>query len=264
MLTLYNFAESTCSQKVKICLAEKGLDFEDRKVDFRKGEHLSDDYLSINPNGVVPTLVHNGIPIIESTVIVEYLDEVFPDPPLSFADPVMRARLRAWLHYIDEVPTPSIRIPSINKTVLDAFRGMSAEAFEEYLDRTPLRRDFFKLMGQNGFPRAEYDAALERLRSCAKRMTNTLSENGGPYLFGEQFTLADICLIPTFDRLVDLELTEVWQRDLPRIDVWFRACAERPSFAAAYTPGSRLTETWPVWKWNAAEGISETQTQSVA
>jgi glutathione S-transferase len=101
MLELYNFAESTCSQKVRLCLAEKCLDFIDHRVDYSIREQLSAAYLKLNPNGVVPTLLHGGEPIIESSVIVEYLDEVFPDPPLSPEGPVGRAKMRAWLRYID-------------------------------------------------------------------------------------------------------------------------------------------------------------------
>ena len=76
MLELYNFPMSTCSQKVRIVLAEKGLDWVDHRIE--SGDHLKPGYLQLNPNGVVPTLVHDGVPIIDSSVICEYLDEVFP------------------------------------------------------------------------------------------------------------------------------------------------------------------------------------------
>ena len=75
MLTLYNAAHSTCSQKVRICLAEKRLQFDDIKLDLGKDkDHLKPDYLKLNPNGVVPTLVDDGDVIIDSSVICEYLD----------------------------------------------------------------------------------------------------------------------------------------------------------------------------------------------
>src|SRR5882757_7265217 len=70
MLKLYNAAHSTCSQKVRICLAEKDLPFEDIKLDLGKGkDHLKPEYLKINPNGVVPTLVDDGSIIVDSSVI---------------------------------------------------------------------------------------------------------------------------------------------------------------------------------------------------
>ena len=77
MLELYNFPMSTCSQKVRIVLAEKGLEWKDHRIE--SGEHLQDWCLKLDPNGVVPTLVHDGVPVIDSPVICEYLDEVFPE-----------------------------------------------------------------------------------------------------------------------------------------------------------------------------------------
>jgi glutathione S-transferase len=77
--------------KVRLCLAEKGLSWENRFVDLIKLEHMTPQYLELNPNGLVPTLVHDGVPIYESTLINEYLDEVFQDVRLMPADPVERA-----------------------------------------------------------------------------------------------------------------------------------------------------------------------------
>jgi glutathione S-transferase len=83
MLELYHNIISTCSQKVRLCFAEKGLTYVDRHFEFRDGGHLSPEYLKLNPNGVVPTLVHDGNPVIDSSVIVEYLDEAFPETSLT-------------------------------------------------------------------------------------------------------------------------------------------------------------------------------------
>ncbi|MAF47383.1 MAG: glutathione S-transferase N-terminal domain-containing protein [Rhodospirillales bacterium] len=90
-LELYNFPASTCSQKVRLCLHEKGLAFTDRILLSSKGEHLTPEYLALNPNGVVPTLVHDGIPIVDSSVILEYLDEVFPQISMMPTGAVARA-----------------------------------------------------------------------------------------------------------------------------------------------------------------------------
>ena len=85
MLELYNFPPSTCSLKVRICLAEKGLEWVDHRLDSRDGDHLKPEYLKLTPNGVVPTLIHDGNVIIDSSVICEYLDEVFPEIRLTRA-----------------------------------------------------------------------------------------------------------------------------------------------------------------------------------
>ena len=76
---LYHNDKSTCSQKVRLVLAENNIAYKDRHIDLSAEENLSAAYLAINPNGVVPALVHDGVTIIESTVICEYLCEVFPD-----------------------------------------------------------------------------------------------------------------------------------------------------------------------------------------
>ena len=78
-MKLYNAAHSTCSQKVRICLAEKNLPFEDIRLDLAKAkDHLKPEYLKLNPNGVVPTLVDGDAVITDSSVICEYLDEKYP------------------------------------------------------------------------------------------------------------------------------------------------------------------------------------------
>ena len=75
---LYNAPQSTCSQRVRFVLNAKQLAFDEHRLDLFSGDQLKADYLAINPNGVVPTLVHDGAVIIDSAVITEYLDEVRP------------------------------------------------------------------------------------------------------------------------------------------------------------------------------------------
>ena len=82
MLTLYRGHNAVCCHKVELALFEKGLEFESRTVPLFRSAQFEPAYLKINPRGVVPTLVHDGRTIIESTVICEYLDETFPDRPL--------------------------------------------------------------------------------------------------------------------------------------------------------------------------------------
>ena len=85
-LELYHNALSSCSQKVRLVLAEKGLDFESRDVNLVTGEQHAPDYVKLNPNHVVPTLVHDGRVLIESSLINEYLEDAFPKPALWPAD----------------------------------------------------------------------------------------------------------------------------------------------------------------------------------
>jgi len=94
---------STCSQKVRLVLAEKGLEYESREVDLLGGAQHDPDYVKLNPNHVVPTLGHDGGVFIESTLINEYLDGAFPEPALRPADPAGRHAMRMWTKRIDEL-----------------------------------------------------------------------------------------------------------------------------------------------------------------
>src|SRR5499426_2196588 len=101
---LYNAPQSTCSQRVRFVLNAKKLPFEEVKLDLLAGDQLKPNYLALNPNGVVPTLVHDGAVVIDSSVIIEYLDEVAPQTSFTPEDSVVRAAMRALMRFIDEMP----------------------------------------------------------------------------------------------------------------------------------------------------------------
>jgi glutathione S-transferase len=244
-LELYHAPQSTCSQKVRICLAEKKLDWVDRRVNLATREHLMRDYLALNPNGVVPTLVHDGHVILDSSVICEYLDEVFPDPPLVPRDPVRRAELRAWLRYLEEVPTAAIRVPSFHQALAQRFAGLDEAAFRtKEADIRPLRKHFYRRMGPQGFDPEDVAASLEELDNALQRMEAALAK--GPWLMGQDYTLADIVVTPSIDRMADLGLGKAWSRGYPRVTLWYGRMQARPAFQAAYFPGSRLSESMAI------------------
>ena len=124
MITLYHAHHSTCSQKVRVVLAEKEQAFETVSLDLGKKDQLDPEYLKLNPNGVVPALVDGPDVILESSVICEYLDERYPGVQLTPDDVVERARMRAWMHFAEEVPVPAIRVPSFNRVFLYLFEGL--------------------------------------------------------------------------------------------------------------------------------------------
>jgi len=245
LLELYNAPMSTCSQKVRLVLAEKGLDWVDRRLDLSKNEHLTPAYLALNPNGVVPTLVHDGNAIVDSSVICEYLDEVFPEVPLVPREPVRRAQLRAWLRFLEEVPTAAIRVPSFHQALARRYGDLDNERFNrEVADVRPLRKHFYRRMGPEGFGRAEVEESLEELTRTLERMQAALAD--GPWLMGADFTLADIVVTPSIDRMADLGLAAMWEKDFPRVADWYRRLQTRPSFVKTYYKGSRLSEGMPI------------------
>ena len=88
---------SVCAQKVRLVLAAKGLEHTRHTLDLRAGDQFKPEYLKLNPKAVVPTIVDNGVPIIESTVIIAYLDDAYPDPSLQPSDSVQRATMLRWM-----------------------------------------------------------------------------------------------------------------------------------------------------------------------
>src|SRR5262245_64037708 len=213
--TLYNAPQSTCSQRVRFVLNAKGLPFEEIKLDLLAGDQLKPEYLALNPNGVVPTLDHDGAIVIDSSVIIEYLDEVAPDRErFTPHDPVKRAHMRALMRFIDEMPAAAVRVPTFNLAFLPRFAAMSEEEFLAFAESKPLRREFMLAMGRTGFPKKEMDAALGRLRRTYERMQASIKESGGPWLLGRDISLADVAVMPAIVRMADLNLDTAWQ-DLP-------------------------------------------------
>jgi glutathione S-transferase len=239
-LVLYHHDKSTCSQKVRICLAEKGVDWESRPVDLMNSENLSLEYLAINPNGVVPAFVHDGRPIIESTVMCEYVDEVWPNEPKLIPEvPIERADMRAWLRFIDEVPSLAVRVPSFQDKFLERFLAMNEEEYAAFRDQNTLRREFFMRLNRTGFSDEEYDNSIRQLEMTIERIGRTL--DNGPWLIGAQYTIADICVAPLFQRMEDLGMSDLWA-DAPRVADWFQRLKTRPAYQAAFYGGSRLTD----------------------
>jgi glutathione S-transferase len=242
--TLYNAPPSTCSQRVRFVLNAKELPFGEVKLDLLAGDQLRPDYLKLNPNGVVPTLDHDGSIVIDSSVIIEYLDEVAPQASFTPPDPVARARMRALMRFIDEMPAAAVRVPTFNLAFLPRFAAMSEEDFLAFAESKPLRKEFMLAMGRKGFPDAEMQKALDRLRRTYERMDAEIEQSGGPWLMGEDITLADVAVMPALVRMADLGRAGDWA-DLPRVARWFDMIRAHPAFGPTYYVGSLLSERFP-------------------
>jgi glutathione S-transferase len=247
MLELYNFAQSTCSQKVRICLEEKGLLWTDHRLVSADHVHLSDWYLRLNPNGVVPTLVHNGRPVYESSVILQYLDAIHPEPPLVPPDAYGQAQMRAWLTYVDLVTTPAARYPSFQYGGLRIkFQRMTEAEFAEKMNRRPVKSAFYARMSRaDGFPDDVLREAFTDLRRSVARMDRMLAEAGGPFLMRGGLSLADLAVAPLIDRLEDLGLEALWEERHPAVADWLRRMQALPSYRRCFYQGSRLSEQHP-------------------
>jgi glutathione S-transferase len=231
MLTLYDFGNSVCCQKVRITLTEKGLTWDAIRVDLFKSEQYDPKYLKLNPKGVVPTLVHDGTAVIESTLICEYVDDVFPDPPLKPEEPAARARMRLWGKFVDEGLHDSVTELSFSAMFRERMKAMAPEMREKRFGNVgdPRRRDRFKSTYELGVSSPFVLHGIAAYERAFKLMEETLAQ-GGPWLLGASPTLADINLMPYAARLDYLGLLGVWIDDRPHIREWWARAQDWPSF----------------------------------
>jgi glutathione S-transferase len=233
MLELYHNNISVCAQKVRLVLAEKGVKWVNHHLDMIKGEHLTPEYLKINPRAVVPTIVHDGRIIIESTVIAEYLDETFPDPPLKPDNPYERAQMRLWSKVCDEglhMACGSISFASTFARQLA--RGLTPEQLEDRLNNMPdpNRRERQRQIIRMGFNTPFVRDHVKLYNRTIADMEDTLKKS--KWLAGATFSLADISLTPYIERADRLGLGGMWETSCPRVGDWFTRVKQRSSFTA--------------------------------
>ncbi|HEY6996281.1 MAG TPA: glutathione S-transferase N-terminal domain-containing protein [Xanthobacteraceae bacterium] len=231
MLTLYDFGNSVCCQKVRITMRAKGLDWESVKVDLFRAEQYDPKYLKLNPKGVVPTLVHDGKAITESTLICEYLDDTFPQPRLAPADPWLRARMRLWSKMVDEGLFEGVTEISFSAMFRERMRAMPedvrARRFRNIGD--PRRRDRFMSTYELGVRSPFVKHGIAAYERAFQLLEDTLSETG-PWILGTNPSLADINLMPFAARLDYLGLLDLWIGSRPRVVAWWALAREWPSF----------------------------------
>jgi glutathione S-transferase len=254
MLALYHNDMSLCAQKVRVCLAEKRLDWEDRHIVLRSGEHQKLWYIKLNRRAVVPTLIHDEKVIPESNVILEYLDETYPAPPLAPKDAYGRAKMRLWTKQLDEdVHDASAAVISFGV----AFRHQYLEKGElgvRMLNQIP---NIFKRQRRadviaNGPHSQHFVIAVERMVQLLDEMEEALSVH--EWLAGPLYTLADVAFTPYLARLEHLNILEmIGERS--HVATWYERCKLRPSFDEAIRKWEnpdyialmrrRGTEHWP-------------------
>ncbi len=252
MLELYHNDMSVCAQKVRMALAEKGLDYEAHHLNLRRGDQKDADYLKLNPNGVVPTLVHDGTVFIESIVINEYIDDAFPHPPLRPADPTGRARVRQWTKQIDGGIFGATGTVSMSIAFHHQYPPEVVEALAS-LRPASWRRRFEAL--KKGPHNPAIPAAITRLDKMVADMNAALQN--GPWLIGGQFTLADVAYAPYITRLDHLKFLGMLDAR-PRVMDWYERIQARHSYIEAiaaqvnpkYLPlmEEKGTEAWPIVK----------------
>ena len=172
---------------------------------------------------------------------MEYLEEIYPEHPMSPADPVGRAHMRKWLRYLEEVPTPAIRVPSFNKYLSKRYHDMEDDKYQEMADSHPVRKHFYKRMNKVGFSAEETAESIDRLDQAAQRFNDALAADGRPWVMGDFLTIADAAYMPTVDRMIDLGLGDM-VFGKPALGDWYNRYAERDAFKKTFYEGARLTD----------------------
>ena len=243
MLELYHAEPVANSVKVLICLKEKGVEFSSHYVNLLLFEQHAPEYLAVNPDGVVPTLVHDGAAITESSVINEYLDDVFPDPPLRPTDPVERARMRIWTKYIDDYFGPAASRIGWHFLLHPIASRLSPEEREQRLSRIPMadRREKWATIAGTSFTAEQLADARHQVLEGVGKLEALLRNH--LWTAGATFSLSDIasyCVAPALPRLAP----DAVNRDAtPRIMDWLDAMNERPAVKAALAMPNKVPET---------------------
>ena len=149
------------------------------------------------------------------------------------------------MRFIEEVPTAAVRVPSFNMGFLPRYEGMDRATFEGVeSDIRPIRKQFYRRMGPNDFKQEDVRASLEQMGNTCSRMNAALEQ--GPWLLGEQYTLADIIVAPLIDRMADLGMSDIWEGRYPRVSDWYARMQARPAFQQTFYRGARMSEFLPL------------------
>ena len=202
-MKLYNYFRSSASYRVRIALGLKGLAYEYVPVHLARGEHQQAPYADIAADGLVPVLEVGGVRLSQSMAIIEYLEDLFAQPPLLPQDPVDRARVRALAQSV------ACEIHPLNN--LRVLKYLVRELKVDEQDKTRWYRHWVR----------EGLLAFERQLQLGK---------AGKYCFGDTPTLADCCLVP---QIFNGQRFDCDFSDLPRTMAAYEACMRLDAFAKA-------------------------------
>jgi glutathione S-transferase len=246
-LKYYHAEPLANSLKSMLPLKEKGLAYESVYVDLHKFEQHSDWFVAINPEGQVPVLDHDGVIITHTTVINEYLEDVFPDVPLRPRDPVGAARMRYWNKFVDEHVMNHVSMHGWHRMVGVIARNIEDGTFEELLANIPLPDQRKKwATARSGFSEADLANASDKIDYALAKVEKQLSETR--WLAGDAYTLADINFFSHCGMMVERMFPEKnVAANCPRLVDWRERVTERPAVAEALEGEDRTAPGLRTW-----------------
>lgn len=238
MLELYHAEPVANSMKVLLCMKEKGITFVSHYVDLLRFEQHKPEFVKINPNGQVPVLVHDGAVINESTVINEYLEDVFPQVQLRPEDPVERAQMRIWNKFVDEYFCPALSMIGWHTMVRKVAQKLKKDELDEILSHIPLKeqRDKWATIAGSSFTEEQLADSRRKLGVSIERMEKLLQKSR--WLTGPTYSLADVnsfSIVAGVPRFFP-ELMK------PRATEWLAEMNTRPAVKAALEMPNKVPE----------------------
>ena len=238
MLDLYHQGSSVCAAKVRFALAEKELEWRGHYMDILAADQFAPAYIKLNPKAVVPTLVDDENVVVESTVIYEYLEEVFPAVRLAPDDAGRRAKMRLWTKAVDEDLHPAcgeLTFVSCHRHIINR---LGPEGREKFLNSTPpssVTASWHSrkrtLVGE-GFAAVGVEVKVKLYDDYLGKMEAALQDSD--WLVGDSFSLADVALTPYVNRLDMLSMSGLWEANRPRVADWFARIKARPAFKPSF------------------------------
>lgn len=242
MLELHHWEPAGDSLKALVCLNEKRLEFRGHYLDILDFAQFRPEYLELATFGQVPVLVHNGTVFSEPRLLLEYLEDAFPQPAFAPADAAGWYDVQEWIRYADAQMGASVNLIGWHKVMLPAMSDGEQKAFSDRLAKVPVKEQ------QAGWAAVVRDAestenrtgnAQGKIREAIDRVETTLAKSS--WLVGDAYTIADINAFAWVNALPGLMPGDVSEAKSPKTLAWLRKIAERPAVTRALAMGRRAT-----------------------
>jgi glutathione S-transferase len=247
----YHAEPAANSLKSMIPLLEKQIDFQSVYVDLHKFEQHSEWFVAINPEGQVPVLDHDGTIVTHTTVINEYLEDVFPEIPLRPRQPANAARMRYWNKFVDEHVMNHVSMHGWHRMVGIIARKIDSGEFEQLMERIPLPDQRKKWRtARSGFSEADLVNATEKIIYAVDKVERQLTQTA--WLAGEAYTLADINFYSMCGMMVERMFPELEiGKRCPRLIDWRERMNARPAVKRALAGEDRTAPGLRTWTGHA-------------